>query len=200
MGGLAARELRRELHFLKAKNRELQRLVITDALTGVGNRRHFDAMLPAELQRAQRGRYQLALALVDVDRFKAINDHFGHGVGDGVLREIAQRLRKAARVGDLVFRYGGEEFVVLFAPAASPLQVAGLGQRMLAAVRASPIEPVNRVTVSVGLASFDGAALLSSGPEATWGPMRSVAADLVRRADAALYNAKRTGRDTACVG
>ncbi len=163
-----------------------QRLSLTDALTGLYNRRSFLEHLERELARARRHGEPVALLVVDVDHFKAVNDGWGHLAGDGVLVEISQRLRDAVRSSDLIARYGGEEFVIaLFnADRAGALE---RGEALRAAVARAPVrhvEGVVDVTVSVGLAWHDYAG--DGGPDVD---------TLVRAADAALYRAKRAGRN-----
>jgi diguanylate cyclase (GGDEF)-like protein len=165
---------------------ELQALSRTDGLTGVGNRRAFDEALHNERTRAERYGLPLALVMVDADHFKRINDVHGHPAGDLVLKAIAQVIAGQLRQTDGVFRYGGEEFAVLLphTDAAGALDVAG---RIVSAVRSRPIAAGERrlaVTVSVGVGSGIGRSLAS--------------ADLVSLADAALYAAKRGGRNRVC--
>jgi diguanylate cyclase (GGDEF)-like protein len=99
-------------HLEEARN-ELQELVITDALTGTRNRRFFDQVIGRELQRHKRYRTPLSIVFIDIDRFKAINDTLGHETGDRVLREVAGFLLRNIREADYVFRWGGDEFLVL---------------------------------------------------------------------------------------
>jgi diguanylate cyclase (GGDEF)-like protein len=164
-------------------------LSTTDELTGLPNRRSFGSALQREIERARRTGARLAVALLDVDHFKRFNDRFGHPVGDQVLRQIARRLASAfRRETDLVARYGGEEFGALLtglgADAAS--EAMTVIERARQAVRAKPLtlgpgHPPSPASVSGGIAVFpvDG-----ETPE-----------ELLRRADAALYEAKREGRD-----
>jgi diguanylate cyclase (GGDEF)-like protein len=106
-------ELQRTNHRLETAQNELRQLVITDPLTGTRNRRFFDEIIPRELQRHRRYRTPLSLVFIDVDRFKAINDTLGHETGDRVLREVAVFLLRNIREADYVFRWGGDEFLVL---------------------------------------------------------------------------------------
>lgn len=160
----------------------LVELARTDPLTGLANRRAFDERLAAELARARRDGSPVSLALIDLDRFKRVNDLHGHAVGDAVLREVAGRLRDVARGTDLVARLGGEELAWL-------LPGTGLGAAMEAAerlgarIRGAPFGRAGRQTASIGVA------------EAVPGDLPG---DLLRRADGALYRAKDGGRD-ACV-
>lgn len=106
-------ELRQTNRRLETAQNELRQLVITDALTGTRNRRFFDEIIPRELQRHRRYRTPLSLVFIDIDRFKAINDTLGHETGDRVLREVAVFLLRNIREADYVFRWGGDEFLVL---------------------------------------------------------------------------------------
>jgi diguanylate cyclase (GGDEF)-like protein len=106
-------ELRQTNHRLETAQNELRQLVITDALTGTRNRRFFDEIIGRELQRHRRYRTPLSIVFIDIDRFKAINDTLGHETGDRVLREVAVFLLKNIREADYVFRWGGDEFLVL---------------------------------------------------------------------------------------
>ena len=161
----------------------LDALARTDPLTGLANRRAFLEHAQAFLSAAARSGAPLALLLLDIDRFKAVNDRFGHGAGDAVLRAVAAALRGAIRVEDLPVRWGGEEFAVLLPGTDLPAAVA-LAERLRAAVRDGVPHPAGgRVTVSIG------AARLGLGP-----PDAALDAAL-RIADAALYRAKASGRD-----
>lgn len=171
---------------LQALNRKLAALSMTDGLTGIANRRHFDDTLAAEWQRAQRTGQRLGLGMVDVDWFKRYNDHYGHLMGDDCLRRLAQALGTSVnRPGDLVARYGGEEFVIL-APNTDSAGLAEIAQRLQNALSqqalAHDTSPYGRVTVSIGLASM--------APSAAYTPQV-----LIERADAALYRAKSQGRN-----
>ena len=162
----------------------LQTLSVTDALTGVPNRRYWDLRLAEEIARAQRYRYPLAVLMVDIDHFKRVNDTYGHQVGDVALQQVASRLRSNLRRTDVLARYGGEEFGVL-APQTSLEAAKVLAERLRHAIASEPVQ-VNSdlsisLTISVGVAVF---------PE--HGQNES---DLVAAADAALYRAKEEGRN-----
>ncbi len=173
---------------LEAANRSLTELSITDGLTGLGNRRHFDQVLRTEWERARRSGKPLALLLIDIDCFKGYNDCYGHQAGDDCLAKVAVALRaQLRRAGDLAARYGGEEFVVV-AVDADLEQARQLGQVICHAVAAQALphvrSPYGRVTVSIGVAVLVPSADAEGGPAA-----------LIRRADVALYRAKAGGRN-----
>ena len=165
---------------------ELRRMSLSDALTGVGNRRAFDEALQSEIARARRQASGLALVLLDLDHFKRINDALGHPAGDEVLAAFAERLRSIIREADRLFRYGGEEFALL---AAAGSVSAGLAaaQRAVRATAAAPLPAAQR---GVDVTCSAGVSLLAADD----GPSGSA---LVARADAALYAAKRAGRNRA---
>ncbi len=173
-----------------ALNRELAQQANTDGLTGLANRRRFDEALDQEWRRAVRDETPLSLLMIDVDRFKLYNDRHGHQRGDECLRAVAAAMAQVARrPADLTARYGGEEFVVLL-PGVDAAGAAALADRVLAAVRAKRIEheanaPAGVVTVSIGAAAV-----------MPWTDVEACGmAALVAGADAALYEAKRSGRN-----
>ncbi len=175
---------------LHEANGKLQRLVLLDGLTGISNRRGFDLAVEREHRRATREDTELALLLIDVDCFKTFNDTHGHQAGDACLQAIATCLsRQMQRPADLSARYGGEEFAMLL-PGTGPDGALLLAERILAAVRdlgiARHAEAAEVVTVSVGAAVIrprrDGRSL----------------EELLRLADAALYQAKDAGRNRVC--
>jgi diguanylate cyclase (GGDEF)-like protein/putative nucleotidyltransferase with HDIG domain len=171
-----ARELERALL-------EQERLAVTDGLTGLHNRRFFDELLTLECERSGRQRTELSLIVIDLDHFKQVNDRQGHPAGDVVLLEVARRLRHAVRGSDIVARYGGEEFAVIL-PDAGAARARLLAERIRAAVAREPVTVEGRplaVTASVGVATMRA-------------PARSKN-ELLRRADRALYRAKRLGRN-----
>lgn len=173
---------------LAAMVADQRRLAITDALTGLHTRRFFVAQLPIEVERARRGGGAVGVFIADVDRFKSINDGHGHPAGDRVLVEVADRLRRAARAGDVVARYGGEEFALL-APGVRPAELASIARRLRESVADSPIAASDAVlldvTVSVGAACY---------PQHGGDPAAVIAA-----ADRSLYAAKVAGRDRVVV-
>lgn len=172
---------------LRAANEQLARMSMTDGLTGVGNRRLFDASLQAEWARAARQAQPLALLMVDVDYFKAYNDRHGHHGGDAVLRRVARLLQACVRrSGELVARYGGEEFAILL-PASELPAALDTARSCMAAVAEAAIahggSPVSTVlSLSIGVTSL----VPQPGEDAE---------RLLHAADAALYEAKRQGRN-----
>jgi len=154
----------------------------TDPLTGLLNRRGFDDLLGAELARAQRYGRPLSLVFGDLDRFKEVNDSLGHTAGDTVLKLVAERLRRETRTADLVGRYGGEEFVLLL-PETDEEGALILAERLRAGIVELFAKQPEPVTISFGVATFEGA----DGE------------DLVRNADRALYAAKLAGRNRSIV-
>ena len=177
----AARRVHEMQALLLSREQALEELAYHDDLTGLPNRRFAMRQLGALLSRTRRHGQELSLLVVDADRFKALNDRYGHLAGDAILRGLAARLRERVRAEDLVARLGGEEFLVV-APDTGPAGAAALAEDLRAAVAAGPLA-VGRlavpVTVSVGWASWAG--------EDVDG--------LLGRADRALYAAKAAGRD-----
>jgi diguanylate cyclase (GGDEF)-like protein/PAS domain S-box-containing protein len=180
-------ELNARTSELAAANEQLQQLNERDELTGIANRRKFDAHVEAEWRRATRFRLPVAVAMIDVDHFKAYNDLNGHQAGDECLKLVAQALSAVVRrVGELIARYGGEEFVAVL-PGVTGAELLAFAHRLRTAVAGSRIpHPRNTagpyVTVSVGAASVVPDA--GSEPES-----------LIALADSMLYQAKRNGRD-----
>ena len=163
----------------------LERIATIDALTGLRNRRWLDDMFPRQLDRASRTGQPVALLMIDVDRFKSLNDAHGHLVGDAVLCRLAQVLAGHVRAQDLLARYGGEEFVVLLPDTdadAAETSAERLRQAVEVAGRESSAPPqrLPAVTVSLGVASRHEEEALAS---------------LLERADQALYRAKESGRN-----
>jgi diguanylate cyclase (GGDEF)-like protein len=160
---------------------DLEDLAYGDELTELPNRRGASRQIDVLISRARRHGHQLALLLIDADRFKAINDEHGHAIGDVVLRELAARLRERVRREDVVGRWGGEEFVVAL-PETTPEGAAAVAESLREGVGGAPISAGGaqlRVTISIGVAAWTGQEL----------------DDLVGRADHALYAAKAAGRD-----
>ncbi|MBI2885492.1 MAG: diguanylate cyclase [Candidatus Omnitrophica bacterium] len=161
----------------------VESLAVTDSLTGLFVRRYFNEFAAEELRRCAHHRLPCAILMVDLDHFKAKNDTYGHLVGDVVLRETAQLLRQNIRGMDLVARYGGEEFICLLVESGPP-RAMGAAERLREVVEMHSIrayDEVLRQTISIGVACFpDDAATLQ---------------ELIAHADAALYAAKRAGRN-----
>jgi len=170
---------------LRASVRQTIELAVTDGLTGLHNRRYLDNHLKLLIDRATARGRALSVCITDIDRFKLVNDTYGHDAGDVVLREFASRVRSAVRGADLACRYGGEEFVLVM-PDTTPDMAAGVAERLRAIVESEPFRiPGTDVALSV-TASLGIAAMLPGGdtPDA-----------LLKRADNALYEAKRSGRN-----
>lgn len=164
---------------LKGVEEDLRTLSVTDALTGIHNRRYFQERLKAELDRAQRDDQELAVIMLDIDHFKRINDQYGHAVGDHVLRSLCQRIGQRLRRTDVFCRLGGEEFMVL-CPGSNAEQARLLAMELWQGVRNLPVDGVGKVTASFGVAG--------------WRPGEGADA-LLLRADAGVYAAKQAGRD-----
>ena len=164
---------------LRRKNEELERLSVTDGLTGLYNRRRLMETLADEVRRSQRLKHTFSTLMVDVDHFKKYNDTHGHLAGDGVLTRVAAILREATREVDYVARYGGEEFLVML-PETGMTEALEIAERIRARVAAEAF-PGRRMTVSIGVAEFP---LHGSKPE-----------QVIAAADEALYEAKGEGRD-----
>nr|WP_306626479.1 PAS domain S-box protein [Massilia sp. CCM 9210] len=166
----------------------LKALANTDTLTGLPNRRSYEAELEAALARSVRNRTGIALMYLDIDRFKQINDTLGHAWGDEVLREFARRLLGAVRKTDTVSRLAGDEFTIILESVRSPEECATIGAKIVEAMR--PL-------FSVG----DMARQVSSSIGIAWtGSAQPDARELAREADAALYQAKAAGRNQYCLG
>jgi diguanylate cyclase (GGDEF)-like protein len=157
-----------------------------DALTGLLNRFEFDAAIKRECERAQRQCSPLALVMVDVDHFKHCNDRYGHPAGDTVLRMIAAELKKSVRAYDLVFRCGGDEFVLLL-PGATMAEAWVRAEECRNSVKAFDLRcdgiAIGPITLSIGVAAYP-----EQGEDG-----------LLRAADKALYEAKYHGRDRSCL-
>ncbi len=185
------RRIRQSNQALRASNAQLQVASERDALTGLANRRHFQAVMAAEAAPGggEAGALEGSLLLIDVDHFKRINDRHGHATGDAVLVEIARRLVATLREDDLTVRWGGEEFLV-YARGLPPEQVDVLAERLLAAIGGQPVRHGRErlaVTASIGFATFP---LLPERAAIDW----ERAVDLV---DKAMYLAKAHGRNRA---
>jgi len=169
---------------LKGLNERLELISITDALTGVFNRRQFNYQVEQEVTRAQRFGSIFALVMFDIDHFRNFNNHYGHLAGDSVLYEVAQEARRSMRKVDLLFRYGGEEFAVLI-PGTRLEAVVAVTERLRERIRALKVlfhgKELPEITVSFGIVSSIGNEL---DP-----------AHLIECADKAMYQAKADGRN-----
>ncbi len=164
---------------LKRVEEELRALSVTDALTGIHNRRYFQEQLQHEMQRLERSGGEMAVIMLDIDHFKRINDQYGHAVGDQVLRGVCERIGRRLRRTDVFCRLGGEEFMIL-CPGTSGRQALILAQELWQGLRSASIEPVGIITASFGIASW----------------REGEGADgLLLRADSGVYAAKQAGRD-----
>jgi diguanylate cyclase (GGDEF)-like protein len=178
------RQLRDHAETLRARS-------FVDGLTGIANRRYFDVAISRELRRAQRLGTPLSLMMMDIDAFKAYNDHFGHPEGDTCLKRVAQALAAVLkRPADVAARYGGEEFAAIL-PDTTAEQARTLAEALRAqvaqlAIAHAPAAGRPHVTLSIGISSHDKVALNDT-------------ALLVDAADQALYRAKRAGRDRVVV-
>ncbi len=157
----------------------LRRMASTDSLTGIANRRKFDAILQAEMQRAERYHQSLSLMLLDIDHFKRINDAFGHQTGDAVLQELTKLISGRLREQDVFARWGGEEFAILV-PNCNAVEVRLLAEKLRLVLETHDFPEVGRVTCSFGVAEHR--------------PGESVAS-LIKRVDTGLYLAKENGRN-----
>ena len=169
---------------IRAQEKRLEDLARKDGLTGLYNRRSFDEMLAEEVQRSHRHHRSLSLIMGDVDNFKSFNDSYGHQIGDDVLRLVSESLASNVREVDKVFRFGGEEFIILM-PDASIEDAADIAERVRKAVEVSPIklDENNKGHVTISL----GVAVISSDTDS--------GDAILKRADEALYRAKESGRN-----
>lgn len=156
---------------------------LRDPLTGLWNHRRFQDHLRIEITRAEQGQRPVSLLMLDLDRFKSINDRYGHPVGDEVIRAAAEAMKESVRAGDILARYGGEEFSVIL-PGAGRAQAFAIADRICATLRERRISGAGHeieTSASIGVSVFPEDALRSS--------------NLIAAADLALYQAKREGRD-----
>ncbi len=187
--------LRKEMeNLLLDSNEQLQKSAITDSLTGLANRRHFDDILKSEINRATRDHKPLSLILGDIDHFKKYNDHYGHVAGDSCLKKVAQAItRTFQRAGELSARYGGEEFAIIL-PNTSMFEAKVSAEKLLKQIQQLQIphqasETTSYVTMSLGFATYQ-----ASG-------QKPIDTDtLINIADSGLYNAKKAGRNQAKSG
>jgi diguanylate cyclase (GGDEF)-like protein len=165
---------------LKNKAVEFEHLSVTDALTGLLNRRYLEERITEEIKRSNRHAYQLSFLMIDVDDFKSYNDKFGHTEGDKALQIVGICLKDTLRGADVAARYGGEEFSVLL-PQTTLAEAARIGERIRKRVESTQFSN-RQVTISIGVASF--ALTLNSAKR------------LISAADKALYEAKNQGRNS----
>jgi two-component system cell cycle response regulator len=179
-------QIKRKRHsdHLRDRLEESVELALTDPLTGLHNRRYMETHLKALVEQARAAGRPLSVLLADIDSFKSINDTYGHDAGDNVLRELAARFRRNIRNIDLACRIGGEEFVVVM-PDSTLDRARQVAERLRACIAGEPFQANGdtrlTVTASVGIATLDGA---HDSPQG-----------LLKRADQALYVAKRGGRN-----
>ncbi len=170
----------------------LKQSSFTDPLTQVRNRRFFDQRLPEELNRRDRAKSSISCIFLDIDHFKSVNDNHGHGVGDDVLRQVAQRVQGVLRTHDVLARYGGEEFAVLL-PDTGNEEAMMAAQRIINAVNRSRIvidkKVILTITISAGVSTIDC--------EQCFEDIQELGLKLLASADQALYDAKETGRNRA---
>jgi len=181
LAAAAAPALSRER--LRTRLAELTEAVTVDPLTGLFNRRYFEAQLEAEAERARRQGHELALLLIDIDDFKRVNDTRGHLAGDWTLREVADVLHAGVRIFDVCARFGGEEFVIVM-PGASIVVAQQIAERIRARIERSFRNDVPPVTVSIGVG------MLNAG---------TTVDQLVDHADRALMSAKRAGKNVVWI-
>lgn len=177
-----------DMQTIQAQKRELEQKATTDALTGLNNRAAFDRQLLIEIERSTRYKRPLTLLMLDVDKFKSVNDAHGHLGGDIVLQSVSKVMRGVVRDTDFVARYGGEEFAVI-APETDLRQAAFLAERIRKAIEAATCTHDAKqitVTASLGVSSI-------ADPNKPVNPKT-----LIENADKALYEAKRTGRNRCC--
>jgi diguanylate cyclase (GGDEF)-like protein/PAS domain S-box-containing protein len=168
---------------LRTANAELQRVAVTDRLTGIRNRAYFEEAVAAQIARAVRYGVPVSLLMLDLDRFKAINDTYGHLVGDRVLIELTRRLGHHLREVDILARWGGEEFMILM-PHCGAREAVHAAEKLRALVAERAFPEVGAVTVSIGVAEYR-----PRESDDAW----------IKRADDALYAAKAGGRNRVCL-
>ncbi len=170
----------------------LKQSTFTDPLTRVRNRRFFDQRLPEELNRRDRSRTSISCVFLDIDHFKSVNDNYGHGVGDDVLRQVAQRVQSVLRTHDVLARYGGEEFAVLL-PDTGNEEAMMVAQRIINAVNRSRVvvdkNVLLTITISAGVSTIESKQCFED--------IRELGLKLLASADQALYDAKEMGRNRA---
>lgn len=176
---IESQRLRFENEDMTEKMHALATTAITDPLTDAYNRNMLNVTLPSEMERARRHNAPLAIILLDIDHFKRVNDNHGHQVGDRTLVWLTQRIRSQLREADLLFRWGGEEFMVV-APNTDLAAACVVADRMRREIEQSPLEPAGTITCSFGCSQF-------------W--LEDTTDTFIQRADRALYAAKNNGRN-----
>ena len=172
-------EASQSIYHLQLKNDELSKLALIDNLTQLANRHYFDHDIEFLIAISNRNQSKLSMLMVDLDRFKLVNDNFGHLVGDDVLKHAAEILRDSVRSSDRVYRWGGEEFVIVI-PETDNVHAGVVAEKICQNFRNAKFDVIGNITVSIGVASYD-----KNKPIDDW----------FKRADLALYQAKQTGRD-----
>jgi diguanylate cyclase (GGDEF)-like protein/PAS domain S-box-containing protein len=168
---------------LKRKDEELKRLATTDILTGAYNRTLFDEIIKREIERVNRYNKPLSVIMFDIDHFKRVNDTFGHNAGDYVLKKIAYLVRRIMRKIDYFMRWGGEEFIIISAETDRE-QAYTLAERIRKRIENCKFDHIDKITVSCGVAEYQEGDTENS---------------LIKRADDAMYEAKRKGRNRVAV-
>jgi diguanylate cyclase (GGDEF)-like protein len=163
--------------------RQVEHMAITDTLTETFNRRKFDEVAELEQQRALNEKLPFSVILLDIDRFKKVNDRYGHSVGDQVLKQLCDVLRALIRHGDMLIRWGGEEFLIVL-PATQIVEAGPLAERIRQAVKGEQFGQVGQLTVSLGVAQLRTEDSIDR---------------LIQRVDRAMYLAKEKGRDRVVV-
>ena len=159
--------------------RQVEQLAVTDTLTGTYNRRKFDEIVDHEFSQAGRGKVPFSLIMFDIDHFKKVNDRFGHSVGDKVLQHLCRLIRGLIRQGDLLIRWGGEEFLLLLP--ATQIEAAGpFAERIRLEVEQEKFPTVGTITISLGVAQLQNGENIDT---------------LIKRVDSSLYRAKQEGRN-----
>jgi len=167
--------------------RRIQELAITDSLTNSFSRSYWQERFNQEIERSRKFKYQFSFLMIDIDHFKAVNDRYGHLVGDGILKEVAKRIKDTIRQIDLICRYGGEEFSVILIET-DRVGARFAAGRILQAVEEKCVKVYDedlKITVSIGISVFPEDASDNKG--------------LIEKADKALYRAKETGRNKVCL-
>jgi two-component system cell cycle response regulator len=186
-------QLRQKRHYerMRKNYEENFMMALIDPLTGAFNRRYLNAHLPRLLARVVPSEKPISTLMIDIDHFKQINDRYGHATGDGVLREVVNRITNALRPSDLVVRMGGEEFAVIL-PEIDLAYAVVVGERVRERIAKTPVlttDTGEAVSVTISI----GAACVAEGHAET-------AESLIKRADAALYKAKQSGRNCLVSG